>query len=43
MISKNQQFRRRWMLAYNLKIPIGFAVKQAISFGMGFTTGSAKI
>ena len=43
MISKDQQFRRRWVLACGLGIPIGFAVGQAISFGMGFTTGISKI
>lgn len=41
--NKDQQFRGRWLLACGLGIPIGFALGQVISFGIGFTTGNAKV
>ena len=42
MITKEQKFRRQWLFACGLGIPIGFAMEQAISFAIGFTTGDAK-
>ena len=43
MTSKEHKFRRQWLFACGLGIPVGFALGQIISFAIGFTTGNAKV